>query len=128
MYQMTGKCGTLSVAVCFLLCPSHLHPLLNLLCLVSLTLTIFTVNSYYTTTSSEISLRLKPVAKLIQHSIPAVELRPPFIPTHLSVLRLQNFHRAPLKRFSHGQQSLSILHPVFSLSREISWKAQVKME
>lgn len=85
-------------------------------------------DSYYAQKSSDTALRLKPVAKLIQHSTPATELRPPFIPTHLSVLRLQNFHRPPLKKYSHGQLAHSIAHPVHSLSREISLKAKLREE
>ncbi|KAK3914724.1 Transcription initiation factor TFIID subunit 1 [Frankliniella fusca] len=85
-------------------------------------------DSYYAIKSLDTSLRLKPIGKIIQHSTPAVELRPPFIPTHLSVVRLQNFHRPPLKRYSHGRLANPIYHPVYSLSKEISSKAQAREE
>lgn len=82
-------------------------------------------NSYYALKSSETSMRLKPVGKIIQHSIPVLELRAPFIPSHLGTLRLQNFHRPALKKYSHGSLSQYVYHPVYSLSREISLKAKV---
>lgn len=85
-------------------------------------------DSYYAIKSSDTSLRLKPIGKIIQHSTPALELRPPFIPTHLSVVRLQNFHRPSLKRYSHGRLANPVSHPVFSLSKEISLKAQAREE
>lgn len=83
-------------------------------------------DGYYAVKSSETSLRLKPVGRLIQHSIPVLELRPPFIPTHLNIFKLQNFHRIPLKRYSHGVMSRPVAHAVHSLTREINLKAMLR--
>jgi len=56
---------------------------------------------------------------IIQHSTPVVELRAPFVPTHLGPMKLRNFHRQPLKRYSHGPVSISGPHPVHPLLRHI---------
>lgn len=76
--------------------------------------------------SSETTLRMKVGGgNLIQHSTPVVELRAPFIQTHMGPMRLRNFHRPPMKRFSHGQLSLPGPHPVTSLIKHIKKKAKV---
>ncbi|XP_034234543.1 transcription initiation factor TFIID subunit 1-like [Thrips palmi] len=85
-------------------------------------------DSYYALKSSETSMRLKPVGKVIQHSIPVLDLRTPFIPTNLGTLRLQNFHRPALKKYSHGLLAQYVYHPVYSLTREICLKAKQREE
>lgn len=76
--------------------------------------------------SSDSTLRLKAVGgKLIQHSIPVVELRAPFVQTYMGEVKLRNFHRPPMKRFSHGVLSQPIRHPVFPLAKIIKKKAKV---
>lgn len=61
---------------------------------------------------------------LIQHSTPVVELRSPFIQTHMGQMRLRNFHRPPMKKFSHGALAQSGPHPVMSLVKHIRKKAK----
>ncbi|XP_022251880.1 transcription initiation factor TFIID subunit 1-like isoform X3 [Limulus polyphemus] len=62
---------------------------------------------------------------LIQHAIPAVELRAPFFPTHMGPLRLRSFHRPPLKRYSHGPLSQPGPHGVIPLLKHIKRKAKL---
>lgn len=76
--------------------------------------------------SSETTLRLKVGgANLIQHSTPIVELRVPFVQTHMGLMRLRNFHRPPMKRFSHGTLAQPGPHPVMPLIKHIKKKAKV---
>lgn len=77
--------------------------------------------------SSETTLRLKVGGgNLIQHSTPVVELRAPFIQTHMGPMRLRNFHRPPMKRFSHGVLAQPGPHPVMPLVKHIKKKAKVR--
>lgn len=76
--------------------------------------------------SSETSLKLKVGgANLIQHSTPVVELRAPFVQTQMGPIRLRNFHRPPLKRFSHGVCANPGPHQVMPLVKYIKKKAKV---
>ena len=76
--------------------------------------------------SSESSLRLKVGGgNLIQHSTPVVELRAPFVQTHMGPMRLRNFHRPPMKRFSHGALAHPGPHAVLPLLKHIKKKAKV---
>ncbi|XP_046390335.1 transcription initiation factor TFIID subunit 1 [Ischnura elegans] len=61
---------------------------------------------------------------LVQHSTPAVELRAPFVPTHMGPMRLRNFHRPPLKRYSHGALAVPVHHAVMPLLKHIRKKAK----
>ncbi|PNF40464.1 Transcription initiation factor TFIID subunit 1 [Cryptotermes secundus] len=80
---------------------------------------------YYMPRSSESSLRLKVGGgNLIQHSTPVVELRAPFVQTHMGPMRLRNFHRPPMKRFSHGILAHPGPHPVLPLLKHIKKKAK----
>uniref|UniRef100_UPI00358DE281 transcription initiation factor TFIID subunit 1-like isoform X2 n=1 Tax=Myxine glutinosa TaxID=7769 RepID=UPI00358DE281 len=63
---------------------------------------------------------------IIQHSIPAVELRQPFFPTHMGPIKLRQFHRPPLKKYSHGPLSQPGPHPVCSLQKHIRKKAKTR--
>lgn len=82
--------------------------------------------SYYLPRSSETSLKLKVGgANLIQHSTPVVELRAPFVQTQMGPIRLRNFHRPPLKRFSHGTCAQPGPHQVMPLAKYIKKKAKV---
>ena len=79
--------------------------------------------------SSETTLRLKMTGgNLIQHSTPVVELRNPFVPTYMGQVRLRNFHRPSLKRYSHGPLSLPGHHPVYPLLKHIKKKAKVNLQ
>ncbi|XP_067134209.1 transcription initiation factor TFIID subunit 1 isoform X1 [Centruroides vittatus] len=63
---------------------------------------------------------------LIQHSIPAIELRAPFFPTHMGPLKLRSFHRPMLKRYSHGPMSQPGTHGVIPLLKHIRRKAKLR--
>ncbi|KAK2151093.1 hypothetical protein LSH36_376g04026 [Paralvinella palmiformis] len=63
---------------------------------------------------------------LIQHSNPAAELRQPFFPTHLGLLKLRNFHRPPLKKYSYGPMASPGPHPVLPLLKNIRRKAKIR--
>ncbi|XP_043674036.1 transcription initiation factor TFIID subunit 1 isoform X1 [Vespula pensylvanica] len=82
-------------------------------------------DTYYMPRSSETTLRLKVGGgNLIQHSTPVVELRTPFVQTHMGPMRLRNFHRPPLRRFSHGPLALPDPHSVLPLIKHIKKKAK----
>ncbi|XP_033167357.1 transcription initiation factor TFIID subunit 1 isoform X1 [Drosophila mauritiana] len=81
-------------------------------------------NDTYYTPKTEPTLRLKVGGNLIQHSTPVVELRAPFVPTHMGPMKLRSFHRPPLKKYSHGPMAQSIPHPVFPLLKTIAKKAK----
>ncbi|XP_030637746.1 transcription initiation factor TFIID subunit 1 [Chanos chanos] len=63
---------------------------------------------------------------IIQHSIPAVELRQPFFPTHMGPMKLRQFHRPPLKKYSFGALSQPGPHPVQPLLKHIKKKAKMR--
>ncbi|XP_067327703.1 transcription initiation factor TFIID subunit 1 isoform X1 [Anolis sagrei] len=63
---------------------------------------------------------------IIQHSIPAVELRQPFFPTHMGPMKLRQFHRPPLKKYSFGALSHSGAHSVQPLLKQIKKKAKMR--
>jgi len=82
-------------------------------------------DTYYMPKSSETTLRLKVGGgNLIQHSTPVVELRVPFVQTHMGPMRLRNFHRPPLRRFSHGPLAHPGPHGVLPLLKHIKKKAK----
>ncbi|XP_060811264.1 transcription initiation factor TFIID subunit 1 isoform X1 [Bombus pascuorum] len=82
-------------------------------------------DTYYMPRSSETTLRLKVGGgNLIQHSTPVVELRVPFVQTHMGQIRLRNFHRPPLRRFSHGPLAHPGPHSVLPLIKHIKKKAK----
>ncbi|GAB1303019.1 Transcription initiation factor TFIID subunit [Apodemus speciosus] len=61
-----------------------------------------------------------------QHSIPAVELRQPFFPTHMGPIKLRQFHRPPLKKYSFGALSQPGPHSVQPLLKHIKKKAKMR--
>uniref|UniRef100_A0A8C8RWJ7 Transcription initiation factor TFIID subunit n=1 Tax=Pelusios castaneus TaxID=367368 RepID=A0A8C8RWJ7_9SAUR len=63
---------------------------------------------------------------IIQHSIPAVELRQPFFPTHMGPMKLRQFHRPPLKKYSFGALSQPGPHSVQPLLKHIKKKAKMR--
>ena len=78
--------------------------------------------------SSESTMRLKVGGgNLIQHSTPVVELRAPFIPTHMGPMKLRGFHRPPMKKYSHGTLASGDAHPVQPLVKHIKKKAKVSI-
>ena len=70
-------------------------------------------------------LKISASGNIIQHSTPVVELRAPFIPTHMGAVKLRNFHRPPLKKYSHGALSSSPgPHVILPLTKHIKKKAK----
>uniref|UniRef100_A0A672PF65 Transcription initiation factor TFIID subunit 1-like n=1 Tax=Sinocyclocheilus grahami TaxID=75366 RepID=A0A672PF65_SINGR len=63
---------------------------------------------------------------IIQHSIPAVELRQPFFPTHMGPMKLRQFHRPSLKKYSFGALSQPGPHPSQPLLKHIKKKAKMR--
>ncbi|GIY46026.1 transcription initiation factor TFIID subunit 1 [Caerostris extrusa] len=63
---------------------------------------------------------LKPSGMLLQHSIPATELRSQLFPTHLTEMELRSFHRPQLKDYPYARFAL-VKKPcaVYSLTRYI---------
>lgn len=81
---------------------------------------------FYMAKSSESTMRLKVGGgNLIQHSTPVVELRAPFIPTHMGPIKLRGFHRPAIKKYSHGIIAGPEPHPVAPLVKLIKKKARV---
>ncbi|XP_026488250.2 transcription initiation factor TFIID subunit 1 [Vanessa tameamea] len=62
--------------------------------------------------------------QLIQHSTPVVELRAPFIQTHMGPARLRAFHRPALRKLSYGAIAAHGAHPVQPLLKHIKKKAK----
>ncbi|XP_076843772.1 transcription initiation factor TFIID subunit 1 isoform X1 [Brachyhypopomus gauderio] len=63
---------------------------------------------------------------IIQHSIPAVELRQPFFPTHMGPMKLRQFHRPTLKKYSFGALSQPGPHAAQPLLKHIKKKAKMR--
>ncbi|XP_056909660.1 transcription initiation factor TFIID subunit 1 isoform X2 [Takifugu flavidus] len=63
---------------------------------------------------------------IIQHSIPALELRQPFFPTHMGPMKLRQFHRPPLKKYSFGALAQPGPHAVQPLLKHIKKKAKMR--
>ncbi|CAH0750822.1 unnamed protein product [Diatraea saccharalis] len=62
--------------------------------------------------------------QLIQHSTPVVELRAPFIQTHMGPARLRAFHRPAMRKLSYGPLAAPGPHPVQPLLKHIKKKAK----
>ncbi|KAK7925576.1 hypothetical protein WMY93_007886 [Mugilogobius chulae] len=63
---------------------------------------------------------------IIQHSIPALELRQPFFPTHMGPMKLRQFHRPALKKYSFGALAQPGQHPAQPLLKHIKKKAKMR--
>ncbi|KAM9729560.1 transcription initiation factor TFIID subunit 1 isoform 7-T7 [Menidia menidia] len=63
---------------------------------------------------------------IIQHSIPALELRQPFFPTHMGPMKLRQFHRPSLKKYSFGSLAQPGPHAVQPLLKHIKKKAKMR--
>ncbi|KAM9788696.1 LOW QUALITY PROTEIN: transcription initiation factor TFIID subunit 1 [Neosynchiropus ocellatus] len=63
---------------------------------------------------------------IIQHSIPALELRQPFFPTHMGPMKLRQFHRTTLKKYSFGALAQPGPHMVQPLLKHIKKKAKMR--
>ncbi|CAG5050459.1 unnamed protein product [Parnassius apollo] len=62
--------------------------------------------------------------QLIQHSTPVVELRAPFIQTHMGPARLRAFHRPAMRKLTYGPLASNGPHPVQPLLKHIKKKAK----
>ncbi|KAI8483835.1 Transcription initiation factor TFIID subunit 1 [Branchiostoma belcheri] len=74
----------------------------------------------------ETTLRASMGGNLVQHSIPAIELRQPFFPTHMGPIKLRQLHRPPLRKFSHGPMAQPGPHSVLPLLKQIKKKAKMR--
>ncbi|XP_017291362.1 transcription initiation factor TFIID subunit 1 isoform X5 [Kryptolebias marmoratus] len=63
---------------------------------------------------------------IIQHSIPSLELRQPFFPTHMGPMKLRQFHRPTLKKYSFGALAHPGPHAVQPLLKHIKKKAKMR--
>ncbi|XP_033954801.1 transcription initiation factor TFIID subunit 1 isoform X2 [Pseudochaenichthys georgianus] len=63
---------------------------------------------------------------IIQHSISALELRQPFFPTHMGPMKLRQFHRPTLKKYSFGSVAQPGPHAVQPLLKHIKKKAKMR--
>ncbi|XP_070491239.1 transcription initiation factor TFIID subunit 1 [Chironomus tepperi] len=79
---------------------------------------------YAPKTFSMMDVKLNTAGSLLQHSTPVVELRSPFIPTHMGPMKLRMFHRPHMKNYSHGVLASTNYHPVAPLQKHINKKAQ----
>lgn len=83
-------------------------------------------DEYYNPKLLESALKGTIGSSLIQHSTPALELRQPFFPTHMGPIKLRQFHRHPLKKYSHGNVSTKGPHYVTPLLKQIKRKARLR--
>ncbi|XP_041357029.1 transcription initiation factor TFIID subunit 1-like isoform X3 [Gigantopelta aegis] len=83
-------------------------------------------DEYYNPKLLDNTLRSTIGSGLIQHSTPAVELRQPFFPTYMGPNKLRCFHRASLKRYSHGAMASPSFYPVLPLLKTIKRKAKMR--
>ncbi|CAL8079003.1 unnamed protein product [Orchesella dallaii] len=82
-------------------------------------------DEYYQPKFTEQSmLKISASGNIIQHSTPVVELRTPFIPTHMGPQKLRNFHRPALRKYSNGPLALPGPHQVLPLTKHIKKKAK----
>lgn len=79
---------------------------------------------YAPKTFSMMDVKLNTAGSLLQHSTPVVELRAPFIPTHMGPMKLRLFHRPHMKNYSHGALATTNYHSVLPLQKHINKKAQ----
>lgn len=79
---------------------------------------------YAPKTFSAIDTKLNTGGSRLQHSTPVVELRAPFIPTHMGPMKLRMFHRPHMKNYSYGTLASANYHQVLSLVKHINKKAQ----
>uniref|UniRef100_A0A182MJD6 Transcription initiation factor TFIID subunit 1 n=1 Tax=Anopheles culicifacies TaxID=139723 RepID=A0A182MJD6_9DIPT len=80
---------------------------------------------YYMAKSTEATLKIKVGGgNLLQHSTPTVELRAPFVPTHMGPMKLRMFHRPPMKKYSYGSLASTNPQPVLPLQKHIKKKAK----
>ncbi|XP_053671796.1 transcription initiation factor TFIID subunit 1 [Anopheles nili] len=80
---------------------------------------------FYMAKSTEATLKIKVGGgNLLQHSTPTVELRAPFVPTHMGPMKLRMFHRPAMKKYSHGALAVANPQAVLPLQKHIKKKAK----
>ncbi len=83
-------------------------------------------DEYYLPKAQESLIKVATGGTLLQHATPVVELGAPFVPTHMGPIKLRQFHRWPLKRFSHGPLSnFQQQHGVMPLKKYMAKKTKV---
>merc|ERR1719354_807772 len=81
-------------------------------------------DEFYEAKEAPSLIKVATAGTLLQHATPSVQLTAPFIPTFMGPIKLRQYHRWPLKRYSHGALSnYHAFHGVQSL-----YKHQRKME
>lgn len=85
-------------------------------------------DEYYTPKADENNLKTTTGAVAIQHSIPAVQLYHYFFPTNFNQVRLQQFHRTALKKYSNGIIIQPGPHPVESLNKTIKKREKQRVQ
>jgi len=84
-------------------------------------------DEYYQPKHTEQSmLKISASGNIIQHSTPVVELRAPFIPTHLNEFSLRNFHRPSLRCLKNGPLKEPGPHSILPLTKHIKKKAKAR--
>lgn len=84
-------------------------------------------DEFYQVKAQESMIKVAPGGTLLQHGTPVVELSAPFVPTHIGPIKLKQFHRWPLKRFSHGPlANYNNFVGVNPLTKHIKKKARVR--
>ena len=64
---------------------------------------------------------------MLQHATPTVQLIAPFVPTHMGPIKLRQFHRWPLKRYSHGPLAdYTKFYGVLPLHKHMKKKAKAR--
>ena len=82
-------------------------------------------DEFYQPKAQESLIKVATGGTLLQHATPCVELQVPFVPTHLGPIKLRQFHRWPLKRFSHGPlANYTQFHGIQSLAKHMKKKAK----
>ena len=79
-------------------------------------------DEYYCPKVEEGNLKTTTGAVAIQHSIPAVQFYTYFFPTNLTLLKLRNYHRPGLKKYSNGTITLPGAHPAETLAKIVRKK------
>ena len=84
-------------------------------------------DEFYVTKTQESMIKVATGGGLLQHATPTVQLLAPFIPTHMGPIKLRQFHRWPMKRWSHGPLSdFTKFFGVLPLHKHMKKKAKGK--
>ena len=82
-------------------------------------------DEFYSVKTADSMIKVATGGTFLQHATPVVELRAPFVPTYMGETRLRQFHRYPLKRYSHGLLADVLhYHGVASLQKHMKRRAK----